>query len=288
MMLKYSNAKIVAQYLPRHSADVHKYQRGKVLAWCGSDAMRGAASLCAKAAFMAGAGYVQVFTEEAAAAALAINLPEAVTCSSTTGDFSDCFKLAARNSRSIMLGPGIGVNPTNSVKMEGIFKTALLPILVDADALTMLADNPAVLKTAYTAPIITPHTGEMAKLAGLPLQTIIANRNEIAVKFAQEYNCCVVLKGAQTVVAAANGIVIVNPHSNAKLATAGSGDVLTGIIAALLAQGVDSYFAAVCGCFIHGEAGEIASKSGKRNIIASSINECIAKTIETIEKCTAN
>jgi len=287
-MLKYSNTKIVAQYLPRHNSDIHKYQRGKVLAWCGSDAMPGAASLCAKAAFMAGAGYVQVFTEARAAAALAINLPEAVTGDSSNADFTDRFKIATRSSRAIVAGPGIGLNETNYAKLEEILTSAIIPVVLDADAITLLAGNPQLLKTAYTAPIITPHSGEMAKLLGLSLQTIMANRNEIAAKCAQEYNCIVVLKGAQTIIAAANGIVIVNPHINSKLATAGAGDVLTGIIAALVAQGLDSFFAAVCGCFIHGEAGENASKAGKRNIVASNITDCIAKTIETIEKCTAN
>ena len=124
----------------------------------------------------------------------------------------------------------------------------------------------------------------MAKLLGQPLQSINDCRENIALKFAARYNCVVVLKGAFTIIAAPNGMALINPHINNKLATAGSGDVLAGIIAALLAQGADSFFAAVCGCFIHGAAGESASKSGKRNIIASDISAGIAKTIEALEK----
>jgi NAD(P)H-hydrate epimerase len=237
---------------------------------------------------MSGAGYVQMFTEEKAANALSINLPEAVISSSEDESFFDCFKTAARSSRAIVVGPGIGVCEINSTKLEWILKTALVPVVIDADALTILSSKASILKDAYTIPVITPHSGEMSKLMGVSLQTVNANRSEIAVKFAQLHNCVVVLKGAQTIIADPNGVAVINPHSNHKLATAGSGDVLSGIIAALLAQGINSYFAAVCGCFIHGEAGELASKAGKRNIIASNINECIAKTIETIEKSATN
>ncbi|MEI6285031.1 MAG: NAD(P)H-hydrate dehydratase [Bacillota bacterium] len=283
-MQKYTNTKMVAQRLPRHNDEIHKYQRGKVLAWCGSDSMRGAAALSARAAFMAGAGYVEVFTEKQAAAALAVNLPEAVISNSEGTDFIDRFKTAARSCRSILLGPGIGVSETNLEKLELILKTALVPVVIDADALTLLSATPGLIKTAYSIPVITPHGGEMAKLLGLPQLSINDSREDLALKFSEQYNCVVVLKGAFTIITAPNGMTLINPHVNHKLATAGSGDVLAGIIAALLAQGADSFFAAVCGCFIHGMAGENASKAGKRNIIASDISEYIAKTIEAIEK----
>lgn len=287
-MHKFSTAKTVAQNLPKHEVDIYKYQRGKVLEWCGSDAMRGTASLCAKAAFMAGAGYVHVFTEEKAALPLSMNLPEAVIENSTGDDFCFRFKAAARNCRSMLVGPGIGVNQSNQAKLEWIIKTALVPIVIDADALMMLSGNLQQIKCAYTMPVITPHGGEMASLLQLPLVNVNANREELAIQFAQTHNCVVLLKGANTVIAAPDNIVAINPYSNSKMATAGSGDVLSGIIAALIAQGVDSYFAAVCGSYIHGEAADLASKSGKRNIIASNISEFIAKAIEAIEKSGAN
>ena len=133
-----------------------------------------------------------------------------------------------------------------------------VPVVIDADAITALKDNTEVLTKMATPKVLTPHAGEMARLTGLSVEEINKDRINIAHKYAKEWQAVVVLKGAPTVVACPDGTVYVNSTGTSALATGGSGDVLTGIIAGLAAQGISLAEAAVCGVYLHGLAGSLA------------------------------
>ncbi|MBA7570739.1 Bifunctional NAD(P)H-hydrate repair enzyme Nnr [subsurface metagenome] len=148
-----------------------------------------------------------------------------------------------------------------------------MPALVlDADALNTLADTPRWWQQLTTDAILTPHPGEMARLTGMAVADIQADRLEVAKKWAAEWNKTVVLKGAYTVIASPEGRTVISPVANPGLASAGSGDVLTGAIAGLAAQGLPLFEAAACGVYLHGQAGELVrDRLGDAGMIASDL-----------------
>jgi NAD(P)H-hydrate epimerase len=147
-----------------------------------------------------------------------------------------------------------------------------VPAVVDADALNALSEQRKLLGRLRSTLVFTPHPAEMSRLTGLSVDQIQADREGVAERFAREWHQVVVLKGAGTVIADPDGRVVVNPHSNPALATAGTGDVLAGIIGGLLAQGQQPFTAAVTGVFIHGAAGdEAASRMGEAGVLASDL-----------------
>ena len=154
------------------------------------------------------------------------------------------------------------------------------PMVVDADALNALAKNKEVLLKAKGVRILTPHTGEMSRLTGISVRDIEASRKKTALDFARYYNCVVVLKGHRTVIVSSEGKIAVSTTGNVGMATAGSGDVLTGMIAAFLAQGIGPFKAAYWGAHCHGRAGDLAAKlKSKVSLIASDIIDTIDQVL---------
>ena len=145
-------------------------------------------------------------------------------------------------------------------------------MVIDADALFALKGHVQILLKAKAVRVLTPHSGEMSRLTGRSVKTIEANRLKIARDFARQYNCVLLLKGHRTVVASPQGKTYINHTGNAGMATAGSGDVLTGMITAFLGQGMNAFDAARYGAYYHGKAGDLAARSqGKMGMIASDI-----------------
>ena len=148
-----------------------------------------------------------------------------------------------------------------------------------------MAKDPRPLRKNPVPKVLTPHPGEMARLTGKPVQAVETDRKGIALGFARRYGCVVLLKGHRTVVASPDGRVYVNTTGNAGMATAGSGDVLTGMTAALLAQGVGAFEAARTGAYLHGKAGDMAAKiKGRAGMIASDIIACVPGAIKENKK----
>lgn len=176
----------------------------------------------------------------------------------------------------LAIGPGMGRQATTQTLIRKVIGTSPKPLVIDADALNALAGHCAVLTTTTTPKILTPHPGEMARLMRTTHQRVEKDRRKVALDFARRYKCTVVLKGHRTVVAEAGRAVYINKTGNAGMATAGSGDVLTGMIAALLAQGLEEFNAAKWGVYLHGMAGDLAAKRKTRAaMIASDIIEMI-------------
>ncbi|MCC5982206.1 MAG: NAD(P)H-hydrate dehydratase [Oceanicaulis sp.] len=235
-----------------HDGAAHKHGKGRLCVLAGPPGATGAARLSATAGLKAGAGLVTLLCPpaslmEAASASLAV-----MTKSVREEDFRDT--LAANRASALVMGPGAGLNETLKARVLAALSTGM-PIVLDADALSVFADDPNVLFAAlHDRAVLTPHTGEFERL--FPgLLDASASPVDAARAAAAQSGAIVLLKGPATVIAHPDGRVAVNIHASARLATAGSGDVLAGLIGALLAQGIVPFEAAQSAAFFHGEAG---------------------------------
>lgn len=258
-------APMVQRLLPLRAEDAHKGDAGRVVLCAGSPGFTGAAALCSHAAVKVGAGLVSLLTPLASREVLAVKLTEVMVhgllerMPGVLGSAAASDVLARANKADVLaIGPGLGLSDSTQQTVRDILAKAEVPVVIDADALTALKDDTELLAKMAAPKVLTPHAGEMARLTGLAVEEINKNRIDIAQKYAQAWRAVLVLKGAPTVVACPDGTVYVNSTGTKALATGGSGDVLTGIIAGLAAQGVSLAEAAVCGVYLHGLAGSLA------------------------------
>ncbi|HVM32924.1 MAG TPA: NAD(P)H-hydrate dehydratase [bacterium] len=262
-----TDARMVKGFLPRYDGEVHKGTRGRVLVVAGSPGLTGAAALCAWGAQRIGAGLVTVACAKSIYPILAVKLTESMTAPlpETGGGFLSPKaegKLLGLSQRmdSLVIGPGLGRNPKTARLLQKLLPRLRAPMVLDADALFLLAGKGSWLKRALAPALLTPHSGEAARLLGTTAEAVERRRLDIAKQIAREYNAVVVLKGPHTVIADPQGRVRINPTGNRGLATGGTGDVLSGILGGLLAQGLKPFDAAAAGVYLHGLAGEKASQ----------------------------
>lgn len=256
---------MVRDLLPLRAANAHKGDAGRVLICAGSPGYTGAAALCGQAAVKAGAGLVSLLTPLSSREVLAVKLTEVMVHGLLErmpgvlgGGAANDVLQRSQNADVLALGPGLGVSESTQQAVRDILLKAELPVVIDADALTALKEHTDILKQMQAPKALTPHPGEMARLTGLAVEAIDRDRITVAAKYAKEWQATLVLKGAPTVIGCPDGTVYVNSTGSSALATGGSGDVLTGVIAALAAQGVTLQEAAVCGVYLHGLAGTLA------------------------------
>jgi len=239
-------------YKPRDESS-NKYNFGHALLFAGSKDMMGAAILCAKAVLRSGAGLVTVYTEERTESIIQIAVPEAITSTEKDPD-----KITYKKN-AIGIGPGLEASPANSLLLKYLIEKWENPLVIDATALSLLKEYPeSLIKRKNYPAILTPHTGEFEKLFGKTGSD--AERIKLALAKAIEFNCFIILKGPSTLVACPDGKNFFNSTGNAGMATAGSGDVLTGILTGLLSQGYSPLNTCLLGTYLHGLAGDIAAK----------------------------
>lgn len=277
----------VWQAIPPRPRDSHKGTFGAVLAVAGSASYRGAALLAAEGALRTGAGIVTLASVEPVLAAAAARLPECCLCpciAGAEGGISpESIPLIQRQKATVLLlGPGLGGTAQSAARAAETrtLVQKLLPgfagsAVLDADGLNaaaqLLAEEKALPHPAGEL-ILTPHPGEMARLTGLSAARINADRAKTAQLYAQKWNAVVVLKGSRTVVAAPDGRVCINTTGNPGLARGGSGDVLAGMTAALLACGLPAFEAAACAVYLHGAAADrAAAHSGEYGMLPHDI-----------------
>jgi NAD(P)H-hydrate epimerase len=182
---------------------------------------------------------------------------------------------------ALVLGPGLGTQPETVTCVHTLLRQSRVPVVIDADGLNSLVDHLDVLQSCAVPAILTPHPGEIARLLGTDTATVQGQRLDIARDFARRYNIYVVLKGAYTVIYAPDGRRWVNPTGNPAMATAGTGDVLAGVIGALLCQGLEPLQAAQCGVYLHGLAGDrVRDRLGYHGLIASDVLEELPYAIQ--------
>ncbi|NLE24020.1 MAG: NAD(P)H-hydrate dehydratase [Clostridiaceae bacterium] len=273
----------IREMLPIRPVDGHKGTFGKLLVFAGSESMTGAAYLSALSAYRTGSGFVRLAVPRSCINTLSILLPEAVftvlTEYSGTG-LNDLIKKLVDDSDAVLIGPGLSRTHEALNLMKAVIENCDKPMVMDADALNILSKERTLLERLRCETVITPHPVEMSRLTGKSVSDIQGDRINIARNFADEFGLTVVLKGAGTVIVANDGRTSINPTGNQGMATAGSGDVLAGVITSLLGQGLSPYDAAVTGVYLHGLAGDIAAADkGAAGVMATDIAENISKAI---------
>lgn len=257
---------MVAHCFQPRPADSHKGTYGHLLSVCGSYGMAGAAILAARAALRCGAGLVTAAMPASVYPLAAGSVPEALFLPlPETGDgllaMAAREKLRERLARctAVLVGCGLGCGGQVPAVVEDILRHASCPVVLDADGINCVAQHIDIRKTTQVPLVLTPHPGEMARLLGCSIEQVQDNRLETARRFAEEQQVILVLKGSKTVVAAPGQTLLVNTTGNPGMATGGSGDVLAGMIASFIAQGMEPYRAAMCGVHLHGLAGDAAA-----------------------------
>lgn len=246
---------------PPRQTDSHKGTYGALLSVCGSYGMAGAAVLAAKAALRCGTGLVVAAVPESIYPITAVSLPEAVFAPYAKGGVKAAVVLLPRlrKATALLCGCGLGQGREAEELAEALLCEAPCPIVLDADGINAAARHIHILETVHAPLILTPHPLELARLLACTVADIQNNREQVAKQAAQRYGATVVLKGHRTVVASPTGEVWVNATGNPGMAVGGSGDVLAGMIAGLLAQGLPPWDAARAGVYLHGAAGDAAA-----------------------------
>jgi len=281
----------VKNSLPVIPEDTFKHRQGKALIIAGSPGMTGAATLAGIAALRGGAGLVVVAIPESLNPIMEVKLTEAITIPVPESinhafniDSLDSLKTRIEWSDVVAFGPGVSVHPEVIDFGKKLLAVVKKPMIVDADGLYIFKNNLNQIRE-FGDLILTPHHGEFSMMTGIPVQEITERAIDVAREFAMKYSCTLVLKGAPTVIANRDGAVAINPTGNAALATGGTGDVLTGLIAAFRAQGIPSFDASVTAVTIHGAAGDLGKiRYGIRSFIASDLFEFIPKVLIKLER----
>lgn len=284
---------LVGDILPCRKKESHKGTFGKIGVVAGSMGMTGACYLASLSALRSGSGLVYNIVPKSIAHILEIKLTETITRKTedlNKGYFSIAglpdIKKALEDVEVVLLGPGVGVDKERMQVIKAIMEHTRKPMILDADGINCLKDDPELLKKREGTTIITPHPGELATLLGVHTSDIQADRVKYATEVSKKFGVITVLKGNETIVCDDEGKVYVNPTGNPGMATAGSGDVLAGIIASLLGQKVGAFRAALAGVYLHGLAGDYAAlEKGEYSLIAGDILEqlplAISNTMQT-------
>lgn len=254
-----------------------KRDYGSALLFAGSMGMMGAAVICARAAMKSGAGLATVHSSRCGLVTLQTAVPEALF-EPDRGDRYITDMTVHHTHQAVAVGPGIGTNEETINALEALFEATRHPLLLDADALNCIAKRPALLTKIPAQSVITPHIGEFDRLFGQHRNS--EERLRKAIEMARYYNIIIVLKGHRTVTVRPTGKAYFNSTGNPGMATAGAGDVLTGVIAAFMAQGYQPEHAATIGVFLHGLAGDMAAEEiGEYGVTASDIADRIGRAI---------
>jgi NAD(P)H-hydrate epimerase len=282
------------QVLPERPLVSNKGTFGRVLVVAGSENYVGAATLTCLGALRSGAGLVTLASRAVVRAAVAAQLPEVTFLplpeedGDLAGSAGDLVMQALPGYDVLLIGPGLGQSPGTQALVRGLLTAPAIadtPVVADADALNALSKVPGWHEQVACRAVLTPHPGELSRLAHSSIRDIQADRLDTARDCAASWNQVLVLKGAQTVVADATGAVLISPFANPALATAGTGDVLAGCIAGLQAQGVGPFLAAGLGVYLHGAAGELyADDFGPSGLLASELGYGIAQSAASLRR----
>ena len=263
--------------------DSNKGTLGSLLCICGSYGMAGAAIMAGKAALRCGIGLLKIAVPKSIYPVCATNILESVyypleeTSNGVISSKNTDFLLEmCEKSSAVVIGCGLSVCDDTKNLVQSVITNCEKPLVIDADALNCICNKPEILKNLNAPAIITPHPGEMARLLHSTPKTVNSNRENTAINFAKKFGVVTVLKGAGTIIASPDGEVYINHTGNSGMATGGSGDVLSGIIGSLLAQGAAPINAAAAGVFLHGTIGDLAAeKLGKISMLPTDMIDMI-------------
>lgn len=263
--------------------DSNKGTLGSLLCICGSYGMAGATIMAGKAALRCGIGLLKIAVPKSIYPVCATNILESVyypleeTSNGVISSKNTDFLLEmCEKSSAVVIGCGLSVCDDTKNLVQSVITNCEKPLVIDADALNCICNKPEILKNLKAPAIITPHPGEMARLLHSTPKTVNSNRENTAIDFAKKFGVVTVLKGAGTIIASPDGEVYINHTGNSGMATGGSGDILSGIIGSLLAQGAAPINAAAAGVFLHGTIGDLAAeKLGKISMLPTDMIDMI-------------
>lgn len=263
--------------------DSNKGTLGSLLCICGSYGMAGAAIMAGKAALRCGIGLLKIAVPKSIYPVCATNILESVyypleeTSNGVISSKNTDFLLEmCEKSSAVVIGCGLSVCDDTKDLVQSVITNCEKPLVIDADALNCICNKPEILTNLKAPAIITPHPGEMARLLHSTPKTVNSSRENTAIDFAKKFGVVTVLKGAGTIIASPDGEVYINHTGNSGMATGGSGDVLSGIIGSLLAQGASPINAAAAGVFLHGTIGDLAAeKLGKISMLPTDMIDMI-------------
>lgn len=284
--------KMAEAIVPQRCNNSNKGDYGKVFIVSGSVGMTGAGCLTAEASLRSGAGLVYLGVPSILSSIYDASLLEAVTIPLEDEDKGSLSRQSIprilsrlKNAAVAAVGPGLTVDDEIVEIVGSIIESSTIPLVMDADALNAISKDVNVLKKRNSEIIITPHPGEMSRLAGISTEEVQNNRMEVAAEFSARWGVITVLKGYRTVIACPDGSTYINTTGNSGMATAGTGDVLTGIMAGLIGQGVKPREAAAAAVYIHGKAGDNAAcKKGEHGMIAGDVVKEIPFVIKELAK----
>ena len=294
--VNWTTAAQAAQWMPPRPLSSHKGSYGRVLVVAGSTGMTGAAALTSEAALRAGAGLVTLATpkhlnpilEGLLPEVMTLPLPETDAGSLSVSATSAILEFTVKTKSVLAIGPGLSQHPetvslVHQLIRENREQGLNLRMVIDADGLNALAQDRETVSFLNRDTVLTPHPGEMARLTNTSVPVLEKDRIRTAQQFANEHGVTLVFKGAPTVTSDPNGNLWINSTGNPGMATGGMGDVLTGVIAGLMAQGIPSENAAALGVYLHGLAGDIAAeRTGMHGLIASDVLKLVPKAISSL------
>lgn len=275
----------VKSIIPKRKQNSHKGSFGTLVSLCGSAGFAGAAVLSSKAALRCGVGIVNVALPRCIYNIVSQGVPEAVyTLLDENKDGTVCkssiaaLKMVLNKSSACLVGCGIGCNQGTKEVVDYILENYSNPILLDADGINSISSNIDVLTSAKSQIVLTPHPAEMARLIKTSTEYVIDNFEKVTLEFSKKHRTILVLKGSKTIVSSPTGEMFVNNVENSGLAKGGSGDVLSGIIASFLAQGVEPLNAAILGVYLHSRTGKICAESlSERAMLPSDVIDALPK-----------
>ena len=278
--------------LPTRTSVSHKYKFGSLLVVAGSQAFGGAATLAGMGALRSGAGLVSLVVPRGLETAMRVSLPEVLTNAvpeTDTGTIAPLdpavFEALSEGVRALAVGPGLGRDPDTDHWVCELLAGLDRPLVLDADGLNAFARQGRSPAFGSDQVVLTPHAGEFARLVGLEATEVEERRFELVRQYAAEWNVVLMLKGAPSLIAAPDGRVFINASGDDALARAGSGDVLTGLVGGLLAQGLSALSAALLGAYLHGLAGTAAARGmSTRSVLVREVATAIGPVFEEMEK----
>ncbi len=281
----------IISFLPERPPDAYKNTFGKVLMIAGSTGLTGAATMASLSALRSGAGMVVLGIPERFNPVLEEKVTEVMTAPLPETEDGSIHSRAINHidrwlqwSHVLALGPGLSTHPETQTFVRAFLGKVDKPIVIDADGINNLAGQFDLIRNYAADIVFTPHVGELSRLIGVSQKDILANRVAVLQEWAPKLKATILLKGAPTLIADRSGTVYFNPTGNAGMATAGSGDVLTGLIAGFLAQGLTGTQAAIAGAFVHGMAGDLARQQwGQRGMIAGDILKLVPEALLLLE-----
>lgn len=268
--------------IPDRKAYSNKGTYGKILVIAGSHDMSGAAYLSGAAAYRTGAGLVEVLTYEGNTDIIKKLLPEAIVTGYSGDNYDSVLENSLKKATCVILGPGLSKDVTAHNITSKVLESCEVPLIIDADALNIIAEDISLLKSYSHIAIITPHIGELVRLTGLTKEELLKDSVAAAKRFAKEFNVILVMKNAVTIVAEPyeNGRVYINPSGTGAMSKAGMGDVLTGAVAGMISLRLEPFSAACMGVYLHGIAGEIAEEEqGPHSVMAGDVVNTLGKAV---------